>query len=452
MNDLSRVVWHEGMHLAQHHFQVQNRYFEGAVHFALGHLFFRSYGLAGCELDAEALRNGTVALRHARGVLPDGLPFQIPDGDAPPPPLEIRERFSPTQDSHLVLLTIPRYRRDAANCVVDGGNGAHADTRFVAEPVPVMDEVSGRDQKPVTVGRKNFRLALDDGRRDTDVALPIARVRRDGSGSFVYDEEFVPPLLQIGASRWMVELLHRLVELLDGKSDAMVRARAATHPSLVEHASREIANFWLLHTVHASLAPLRHHLATRRAHPEQLYEEMVRLGGALCTFALDSHPRSLPAYDHDALGDCFAALERHIRAHLEIIAPTTAVRIALAAAGPSLFTGDVADRRCFGRARWVLGLRARAAPAEVITRAPQLVKVCSAKYTPELVRRAYPGLRLDHLPSPPAALSPRADTHYFLIGQAGPCWDTMVQSSAVGVYVPDAFPEAEPEIQVILEE
>ena len=41
--------------------------------------------------------------------------------------------------------------------------------------------------------------------------------------------------------------------------------------------------------------------------------EMLRLGGALCTFALDSHPRDLPLYDHNNLSECFERLDRHIR-------------------------------------------------------------------------------------------------------------------------------------------
>src|SRR5215210_1774672 len=105
MRHLSRVVWNEGMYLAQHHFQVQGRYFEDSLQFALTNLFYRSYGLIGCELDAEVLLNGTVALVHARGLLPDGLPFHIPESDPPPAPLAIGGIFSPTQDNHLVLLT-----------------------------------------------------------------------------------------------------------------------------------------------------------------------------------------------------------------------------------------------------------------------------------------------------------------------------------------------------------
>src|SRR5688572_10178725 len=101
MTTLSRVVWSEGMHLAQHHFQAQNRYFEDLIAFTVSNLFFKPYGLVACTLDEEALLNGTVSLIHARGALPDGLTFNFPEDD-PPQPLAIRELFSPTQDTHLV--------------------------------------------------------------------------------------------------------------------------------------------------------------------------------------------------------------------------------------------------------------------------------------------------------------------------------------------------------------
>lgn len=448
MTQLSRVVWREGMHLAQHHFQAQSRFFEDSIRFALSHLFYKSYGLIGFELDAEALRNGTVALVHARGVMPDGLAFHIPDGDAAPPPLEIREIFSPTQDSHLVLLTIPAFRRDGANTAEPGAANGHR-PRFTVEEHSVLDETTGRDEKPVSFGRKNFTLALDGTPDESVVALPLARVRRDGMGSFVYDPEYVPPCLQIGASERLLQLLARLVEMLDARSEALGAGRG--RQSLGEFASHEVATFWLLHSMHSALAPLRHHLQVKRTRPEQVYTELARLGGALCTFALDAHPRSLPAYDHERLYECFDALDRHIRAHLELIIPTNTVTIPLHQTAAYLYTGAVTDQRCLGRSRWILGVRSSAGEAETIGRVPRLVKVCSAKFTPELVRRAYPGLALEYIPAPPAAISPRVDVQYFTISKAGPCWDTLVQTREVGVYVPDALPGAELELLVMLD-
>ena len=242
-------------------------------------------------------------------MLPDGLPFKVPECDPPPPPLDIADGFSPTQDSHLVLLTIPSFRVGAANCALEP-NGSGPRLRYRAETSMVPDDTSGSDERPVVVGRKNFRLRLDtgEGEDSRETSLPLARVRRDGKGHFIYDPEYIPPCIQIEASEHLMLLLGRLVDMLEAKSSSLPADRPAAHRELREYASHEVANFWLLHAIRSSLPPLRHHLELRRSHPEQLYTEMARLAGALCTFSLDAHPRAVPAYDHDRPEKCFAEL------------------------------------------------------------------------------------------------------------------------------------------------
>ena len=44
---------------------------------------------------------------------------------------------------------------------------------------------------------------------DGEVTLPIARVRRDGTGHFMYDPDYIPPALQIGASEHLLLLTPR---------------------------------------------------------------------------------------------------------------------------------------------------------------------------------------------------------------------------------------------------
>jgi type VI secretion system protein ImpJ len=449
MRPLARVVWSEGMHLAQHHFQAQARYFEGLSSFALSQLFFKPYGLAGCELDAEALLNGTVSIRHARGIMPDGMPFRFPD-DPPPEPLDIRERFSPVHDSHLVLLAIPRDLPGRPVAVeAESQNGAREHARFLAEPHRLSDEATGEDEKPVVMGRKNFRLQLDGGQADDDrVIMPIARVRRDGAGKFVYDAGYVPPCLQIGASERLLGLTARLVEMLDAKADAL-RAEGSGGAGMAP--PRDAARLWLAHALHSSRAPLHHLHQARGAHPEQLFTELSRLAGALCTFSLDSDPRQLPLYDHDAADRCFDALEQHIRAHLEIVLPTTHVTVPLARKGDWYHYGTVADRRCLERAHWFLGVRSTAGAAVVIGEVPRRVKLCSGKHIERLVREAFPGLTLEHEPSPPPALSPRLGTHYFRVRLEGPCWNTIRERGEVGAYAPDSIPGAEMELSIVTE-
>ncbi len=451
MKHLSRLVWSEGMYLGPHHFQAQSRYFEDSVQFSIASLAFSPFGLGGFQLDHEALRNGTAALIHARGIFPDGLVFQMPDADPLPEARNITELFSPIRESMLLHLAIPGRTSGGLNCDL-GEDGGNASARFVAENVVLADENTGRDEKPIRVGRKNVRLLLESELTEGLVTLPIARIARDSSGHFVYDPNFIPPCVDIASSERLMLILRRIIEILEDKSGNLTRAKSGgISSSAAGWSSQEVANFWFLHTVNAALAPLRHLAFARHGHPEELFLEMSRLAGALCTFGLESHPRTLPLYDHLHLQECFDALDDHIRTHLETLMPTNCIPIPLTPAGSYFWTGPVADQRMLGTSRWIFAIRCQIGEADLMERVPRLVKVCSKEYIIKLVQRAIPGLTLQHLSLPPAAVSPRVEMQYFLVNKAGPCWDNIVKTRQVGIYVPGEIPQPSVELLVVLE-
>src|SRR5260370_32151657 len=92
------------MHLGPHHFQAQSRYFEDSIHFATSSLWFAPFGLVGLELDADALKNSTVSIVNARGIFPDGLPFQMPESRPLPVPRHTTEVFPRTRDTLTILM------------------------------------------------------------------------------------------------------------------------------------------------------------------------------------------------------------------------------------------------------------------------------------------------------------------------------------------------------------
>jgi len=456
MKNLSRVVWSEGMYLGPHHFQAQNRYFEDLIQFTTGSLWYAPFGFAGLELDVEALRNGAVSVVHARGVFPDGLAFHMPESDYLPQPRNVGDFFPPTREYLVVYLALPPRIPEGANCTIvesDGGaRPVNSSTRYYAEPRFLYDENTGRDEKKIHLGQKTIRIMFDTEETQSVLTLPMARLMRDGTGHFVYDPSYVPPCVQIDASPRLMMIGKRLVEILDEKAATFFRGRTGGGKFRAGFSSQEIAGFWFLHTVNTSLSAMRHLLFSKRGHPEELYLEMSRLGGALCTFGLESHPRNLPAYDHLNLDKCFEVLDTHVRKHLEVVVPTNCVTIPLSPTARYMYHGEVTDQRCLGRSRWILAVRCSIGELDIISRTPRLIKVCSAKFLPELVKTALPGLTLNHLPVPPSAIAPKVDYQYFGVNRSGNSWENIVETRRVGVYVPAELPEAEIELLVALDE
>ncbi len=446
MSFLSRVVWAEGMYIGPHHFQAQSRYFEDSAQFVATALHQDSYGFLGYEVDMEALRNGTLAIVHARGIFPDGLLFKMPEADPLPAPRFIADIFPADRDKLTVYLSIAARKANGMNYTLNetAGNG----TRFTVQTRKVLDEVNGLDEKPLRVGIKNIALALETELNPLAVTLPIARLIRSGAGRFELDPTFIPPSLEITASPRLMSLTERLIEILEEKSSMLARSHA-TATGRAGYATGEIAGFWFLHAVNSGLAPLRHLFYAKHGHPEELYLELARLAGALCTFTLETHPRSIPDYDHLQPDKCFDALDKMIRLLLETVLPTNCISIPLTAAGDYLYNGTVADQRCLGRSSWIFAIQSNLGPAEVMRKTPELVKICSEEFVKKLITRALPGLTLTHMPVPPRAISAQVETQYFLLTRQGPCWDHIVATRRVGVYVPGEFGE-DPALELLV--
>lgn len=450
MKHLSKVVWFEGMYLAPHHFQAQTQSFEHLIQFSTSNLWFEPYGLVGLDLDAEALRNGSVALSHARGIFPDGLSFHMPDSDPLPPSRYIADIFPPTRENAIVYLAVPPHRAAGPNCALES-QPERDHLRYSAEVRNLHDEYTGRDDRPIHLARKNIRFVLDLESHDDLIVLPIARINRDGTGHFIYDPSFIPPVLQIAANDRLMMIARRLIEILFEKSTTLSRARGGGSRFRVGFSSQEVASFWFVHTVNTSLSVLRHLVLSERGHPEQLYLEMARLGGALSTFGIESSPQTLPLYDHLNLGKCFLELDEHIRAHLELVVPSNCVSVQLKQTGRYFYEGEITDQRCLDRARWIFTIHSEIGEMELISRTQRLVKLCSSQLLPEVVKAALPGLALTHLPVPPSAVAPKVEYQYFGVSRTGSSWEHIVRTRQVGVYVPGELPNPEIELLVILE-
>ena len=450
MRMLTKPVWSEGMYLGPHHFQAQNRYFEDALNFVTSSLWRDASGFAGLQFDADALRNGSLVVTHARGLFADGLAFDLPGSDPAPPPRQFSSLFSPVADHLTMHLAVPVVVRDGQNTSLNGSANA---TRYIAAEQKLPDQNSGLDEKPIQVGRKNLQLLAESELSDRYVNLPVVRLLRDGTGRFEPDPTFIPPCISISSSPALGSMLRRLIEILDEKSTVFTQEQQQKNGVFQAGTSaRHVAQYWFLHALNSNIPALRHFLLCQHAHPQELFREMSRLGGALCTFGLEVHPRSLPAYDHWNLDTCFAALDEHIRRHLEIVMPSKAIKIPLSPVESFLYNGEVKDERCLGPGRWVLEIQSPIGEADLIAKVPKLTKVCSARFVVELIKRALPGLTLSHLSVPPVQIATRVESQYFSIQRTGPCWEHIVQTRQVGVYVPAEIPSPQLSLVVLLDE
>ncbi len=450
MRQMQGILWTKGTLLTPQHLQVQDRFLEDLLEFRASSLSFRPWGFRSLELDREALEEGgTLGISSASGILPDGLPFNIPGGEPAPPPRSLDGLWQPDQQALTVHLTVPERRSGGRNVGI--GEGAR-DARFLAEVELLRDENTGLSEKPVQVARKNLRLMVEGENLEGTSGLPVARVLRGAAGSLELDPHFVPPLLNLEASEYLMALARRLLELLTARSSALGSGRRERSGGLADFGASNVANFWLLYTINTALPRFRHLFEVRRGHPERFFQAMLELAGSLATFSRSITPADFPSYDHLEPGPVFTRLDEQIRELLETVVPVHHVTLPLRLTGGAVHATAL-DREEYLRATQLfLGLRCAGDVDTVLRRAPQLLKVGAADRVSHLVRQALPGMPLRHVPEPPEAVPVRTGRHYFALERGGEEWDAVRRARNLSVYVPSDFQDASLELVLILPE
>jgi type VI secretion system protein ImpJ len=447
---LHKLIWSEGMYLAPHHFQAQTRFFEESTHFLSECFWQYGFGFLGLEIDENELRHGRFQLHHLRGIMPDGLAFDVSIQENLPPFREVAGLFPDTGHPLMLFLAVQPYREGQQNVAAEEQANGYSQLRFKPSVTSVRDFNTGQDLKALKLLKPDFRVVTDREMGAEDVALPVARILRDGKGQYVLDPKYVPPSLNVAASPRLQSLLDRLLEILAGKSRDL--SKRISNGSGGGGDRRELVEFWLLHTVNSAIPLLRLWKAGRSPHPMQLYVGLSTLAGALCTFGTASDPMELPAYDHSALGECFDILDQHIQSHLELGLPTNCVTIPLRKLQPLFFGAPIDDPRCFGTSKWVLAVKADSPETTLISQVPSHVKVSARDWIERVVRQAVPGVPLSYMPVPPSSVPARIGSVYFSIDRQHQLFDPVRKNSNIGVYVPAELLNVELELHVIISE
>jgi type VI secretion system protein ImpJ len=448
-----RVVWTKGMFLSPQHFQSQDQFLTDLIQFRFGASIFANYGVTKLSIDEESLANGQLKVTDARGFLPDGEPFDMPESDELPPSRELEGLFAANRAFLDVYLSLPERKTNARNVTLPAqrDSSGPAETRYLSETRMVPDDNQGSDEKPVQVARRSFRLIVGGEFRDGFSTLRIAQIVRNAAGAPMLNPTFAAPCLDLASSDYLMSLIRRQVEILATKSTALSAPRRERSKGSVEFTASETANFWLLHTVNSYLPELRHIYKVRHGHPEIAFRAMLRLAGALSTFATEGSPADLPDYDHDDLGLSFSRLDARIRDLMETVIPTKFRSIALTLTDRFIWSGTVTDDNLFKDSQFYLAVSAKMGVDEVIRKAPLYLKLSAPDDIERLIRNALPGVTLRHVQVPPPQIPMKLDNQYFLLNQSGPIWDRIVMSRRISVSAPAEINEPKMELLVVTE-
>jgi type VI secretion system protein ImpJ len=245
-------------------------------------------------------------------------------------------------------------------------------------------------------------------------------------------------------------IARRLIEILAAKSSILAGGRRQRSAGLADFSAADIASFWLLYTVNGHFPALRHIHDVRHGHPDVLFRLLTSLAGALSTFSLKIQPRDLPLYDHENLGACFTDLDEKLRELLETVVPSNFVALPLKLVKASIYSTNIDDDRYLTGTKFFLAVSSTMNQGDLIKKAPQMIKVCSAAQIEQLVRQALPGMQLTHAVRPPASIPVKLNYQYFSLNQSGVAWEAVMKGRSLAAFVPSDIPEPQLELLILL--
>jgi type VI secretion system protein ImpJ len=430
------------MFLRPVHFQQQTRYVEGLVQARSRAGAVHPWGFTKFKLDHQLLALGKLAISEASGVFRDGTPFNIPEDDHPPPPLDVPEDVR----DMVVSLALPTQRVGMDEVLERGA--ADGLERYRIHEYEVRDSNAGyTNAAPVEVAKPNLRFLLERDRLDEFTCIGVARVvevREDKN--LVLDDAYLPTAIDCRAVAGLVGFVTELQGLLHHRGEAL--AGRVTEAS--RGGTAEVADFMLLQLVNRYEPVIAHCATGGSLHPDTFYRLAVEIAGELATFTSQTKRcTEFAPYRHEDLQATFAPVMADLRRSLSMVLEQNAVPIALEERKYGIRVAAIPDRALLKTASFVLAVSANLSTEEIRQRFPAQIKIGPVERIRELVNVQLPGIGVTPLPVAPRQLPYRTGCVYFELDRSSEFWAPLESSGGVAMHLSGEFPGIELEFWAI---
>lgn len=429
----SKVVWSEGMFLNPQHFQQQERYLEGLVDGKFSAIAAYAWGVEEFEIDQKLLGLGKISVVRAKGIMPDGTPFDFPGTEQPPSVLDLAEG---TQDS-VVYLCLPVTRQGTVNFAADENTQSLARYVSLEQEVRDVSNDSG-DTLAIDIGNLNLRLLLESDDLSGYVCIGLLRVAemRDDK-KILLDDAYIPTCLDCKKSHRLAGFLSEIISLLHSRGEAIAGRLADANRG----GTAEVADYMLLQLINR-LEPMARHMAhVNGLHPVDLYAQTVQMVGELSTFvAPTKRPDDYGGYLHDDLQASFSPVIAALRNGFSVVHEQTAISMELVEKKYGIRVAEIVDRSLIDTATFVLAAKADLAEEAVRTHLPAQIKIGPVERIRQLVNAAMPGITLQPLPVAPRQIPFHSGYCYFQLEPQSDFWNELKQSGGFAIHIGGDFP------------
>ncbi len=307
-------------------------------------------------------------------------------------------------------------------------------TRFTSRIVELTDEASGQETLRVPCTHYALHISFGPQSRERSDAVKVAELVRGSSGALLVNEAFVPTLLRIGASPFVMNGLQRVLTAMIAKQQGLSVSRRQRSAARIETQGVDIDRFLILQALNQKLPTIAVVVAKPDTHPGAAAHELSVLVGLLCTFDVEANPMDVPRYDHLAPGPVFLRLFDMALTMLDRLLAERFVQIPLEMR-PGYLLGRLQDPALLQQ-RFFIAASGPYDAATIRDHVPRHMKVGSGSGIDRLINTAINGATLRAEEYPPAALPLKAGVIFFRIEPSPEQWNEIVASGSIAIHFP----------------
>jgi type VI secretion system protein ImpJ len=454
MKGLQRVVWSEGMLVSPQHMQQADLYHERVLDCRLGAATPLSWGITAVQVDAGALAADQLVVTRFAGILPDGLPLDIKAGDPEAPAARpIGANFPPALPALEVYLAVPKEREGVPSVAaeaVDGkapaGKGAIR-TRFRSNSRKIVDMTGEAADLAMAFAQRNLTVLFGNESLDDYDAIKIAEIVRDAGGALLVSDAYIPPVLTIAASPFLMGAVQRLLALMAAKQRQLAAERAQRDSASIEFGANDVTRYLQLSALNATIPYLFHAGRNGEVSPRELYLFLIQSAGQLSTFSTDADPSAFPPFVYTDLRSTFEELFALLTGLLRTNLREACVRVPIEI-HEGIHVGNLNDERIMKCQQFVLGAASSMPMDQLGRELAGRAKIASWTQLPFLMRSAVRGVPIQVTHRPPAEIPVRPGVVYFLMDTSIDHWRHVLAERKVAIYAPPPFDPSQVKIEL----
>lgn len=431
-----KVIWTEGMFISPQHFQQNDRYFEHFTQEFIQQSFSQYDGLTTLDIDRSMLDIGKVVIRRAKGIFPDGTPF------------DIQKRL---------LLDIPSGTRNKKVYIALPLSGAGTidfgeHLRYRRMEYSVFDITREHsDAITLDLAELNITLKLESEELQGYTLLAVAEIHeRISEGMVVLNQAFVPQSLHFGVSAYLKDCLS------DVYAQVQYRARTIATRLQAEGSSKsyqaQMRDYLWLHALGSWMPKLHQWNESGNLLTRELYLECISMAGQMQGLE-GKTPTVFPLWNQYDQYRVFSAVFSELLLLLNEVQTdnvTTLVWDTQLFTTRRLLRTLVTDRSLYQHGRFIMAVTSSVGAVRLGKEFSSIAKLAGNRDIAGLVRNALSGIPLRHLPFAPSELKSRHDVAWFEVDTSAELWQSLVKNGdPIALHIDERIADINVEFHVI---